>query len=192
MTAALALQCETELLEKRRYVRVALGLEGRYMLTDGQEYLCKTIDFSPGGIAVEAAKVGRYGERVVFYIKELGRIEGHIVRRSRGHFAIDIKAPESKKARLAERIGWILSHQDAAGDERREDERTGMNPLQTVLSGEDGREHVATLLEVSLSRARLAVAVRPRIGARVRLGQQSAVVERHEPDALVVKFDAET
>ena len=38
--------------ERRRDPRVELALPGRYMLRDGQEYPCWTLDISPAGVAI--------------------------------------------------------------------------------------------------------------------------------------------
>jgi len=39
--------------ERRRHPRSALKLQGRYMLSDGSEFPCETVDVFPGGIASE-------------------------------------------------------------------------------------------------------------------------------------------
>jgi hypothetical protein len=161
------------------------------MLSDGREFECLTIDISPQGISVQGPQIGRHGERVVVYIQNLGRIDGLIARRAPGVFALDIRAPETKRDRLAERIGWIVRHMEGSTSELREHERHELEPVRTVMRLEDGSEFAAELLEVSLSSARFHVAARPPIGAQVMLGQQSAVVSRHIAGGLVVAFDLE-
>lgn len=191
MTPATALANGQCVEEHRRSDRVAVQLRGRYMLSDGREFECLTIDISPTGISVQGPQIGRHGERVVVYIQNLGRVEGLIARRAPGVFALDIRAPETKRDRLAERIGWIVSHMEGATSELREHERHELDPVRTIMRLEDGSEFPAELLEVSLTSARFNVDARPPIGAQVMLGQQSAVVSRHVEGGLVVAFDLE-
>ena len=70
--------------EQRRHPRIKLTLSGRYMLADGSEFPCETVDVSPFGLAIKGRTTGVLGERVVAYIQDLGRVEGEIVRRASG------------------------------------------------------------------------------------------------------------
>ena len=94
--------------DRRYHARVPLELHGRYMLEGGREYPCVTRDVSRIGMAIEGAAVGAIGERVVAYLEELGRIEGRIVRRSKGWFAIELVATPQRLDRLDEMIGAIV------------------------------------------------------------------------------------
>ena len=176
--------------DRRRNSRICLVLPGRYMLADGSEYSCETIDVSAHGVAIKAAKVGRYGERIVAYIQDLGRVEGHIVRRAIGKFAIDISSPQNKIDRLADRISWI-THRGADGRfDRREVARLDVWHEKSLLRTEDGREYAAELLDVSLEGAALQVEVTLPVGAHVTLGEQTAFVLRCFPGGLAVTFEA--
>ena len=44
------------------------------MLENRQEYPCRVINMSPGGMAVMATAPGRIGERVIAYVDHLGRV----------------------------------------------------------------------------------------------------------------------
>ncbi len=78
------------------------------MLDDGTEFPCRTEDVSLSGIAVRGAPAGAIGEWVVAYVKELGRIEGVVVRRTPVWFALDLRAPPLKKLRLASVIDRLV------------------------------------------------------------------------------------
>ncbi len=177
--------------EQRRFSRVAVELRGRYMLSDGREFECRTIDLSPSGVSVQGPQIGRHGERVVVYIQNLGRLEGVIARRAPGVFALDIRAPETKRTRLAERIHWIVLHMEGGVADLRDHERHEVEPVRTTLRLPDGSEFEAELLEVSLAGARCRVDADPPVGAPIMLGQQSAIVSRHVEGGLVVSFDQE-
>ena len=189
MTAAPAIPPEDRTREDRRYRRVCVELRGRYLLSDGTEHACQTIDMSPTGIFIRGPKIGLHGERVIVYIENLGRVEGVVVRRRPGSFALDLRTPGAKRARLAERIEWIQRRSADASAERHSESAPGNDPLRTVLRTPDGREWSAELLEVSLVGARLTCEARPPVGSLVNLGQQTARVTRHLGDGLVVDFE---
>ncbi len=102
------LTISTASADRRYHARIPLELHGRYMLEGGREYPCITRDVSRIGMAIEGAAVGAIGERVVAYLEELGRIEGRVVRRSKGWFAIQLVATPQRLDRLDEMIGAII------------------------------------------------------------------------------------
>ena len=103
--------------ERRRHARIPIELRGRYMLEGGREYPCKTRDVSRIGMAIEGVPVGAIGERVVAYLEELGRIEGKVVRRSKGWFAIELVATPQRLERLDEMISAIARRRACDGSE---------------------------------------------------------------------------
>jgi PilZ domain-containing protein len=106
-----ASSCQTD-KERRRYPRLPLRLHARYMLEDGSEFSCQTLDVSPMGIAFSARPTGAIGERVVAYVDKLGRIEGAVVRRSVAWFAVEIAATPGKLEKLARKINSLVQRED--------------------------------------------------------------------------------
>jgi hypothetical protein len=53
----------TTVADHRRSKRAGLQLRGRFMLSDGGEFRCQTIDVSVTGIAIQAHVVANLGER---------------------------------------------------------------------------------------------------------------------------------
>jgi PilZ domain len=102
-------------IERRAFARTPLRLRGRYMLEDGREFPCETLDISPIGIGIRGFAAGAIGDRVVAYFDELGRVEGHIVRRAPTWFAIDIMATSRKLERLAEVVDRLVGNETKAG-----------------------------------------------------------------------------
>lgn len=175
--------------ERRAHPRVPLNLPGRYMLSNGEEFACKSIDVSAGGISISAIKNGRPGERVVIYLRELGRLEGPLVRRVPGHCsAIEILASPNKRNRIAQRIHWLLTNQDGQVEERRVGRRDEVDESQISLRTEDEQEFPAELLGLSLLGARIKAAVKLPVGARVRLGEKKAIVAKCAGDILTLRF----
>jgi hypothetical protein len=97
--------------EHRRDRRVKVTLRGRYMLSDGREFSCRTIDISAGGVAIVGAIKGKIGERVIVYLDRIGRIEGTVVRHFDGCFAIALRVSELKRATLSSEIGKLVKQQ---------------------------------------------------------------------------------
>lgn len=175
--------------DRRRQKRVPLALRGRYMLANGREYPCITVDVSPAGFSIKGVRPGLLGERVVAYIEDLGRLEGVIVRRKIGWFAVDMRAPQNKTERLAQRIAWLLQRGLEKAPSRRSRDRMDMSNEHTILRTVDGKEFMAELVDLSIAGAALSVDVTLPIGARVSLGDQPAYVVRRFAGGLAVKFD---
>lgn len=177
--------------ERRRHLRAGLILPGRYMLADRREYPCETIDVSPTGVAIRSLspRVEKYGERVVAYFRDLGRVEGIVVRRAAGWFALDIRAPENKIERLSERISWLKNRKTVGVADRRDVGRSDTWREQTSLKTADGREFLAELIDLSMQGAAVLVGVVLPIGERILLGDQPAYIARRLPGGFAVTFD---
>jgi hypothetical protein len=102
---------EFEPSDHRRDRRVKVTLRGRYMLADGREYPCRTVDISAGGVAIVGTIKGKIGERVIVYLDRVGRIEGNIVRHFDGCFAITLRASPLKRQALAAEIARLIKEQ---------------------------------------------------------------------------------
>jgi hypothetical protein len=159
------------------------------MLSDATEFPCETVDISPVGLSVKGRTLGRLGERVVIYIEHLGRIEGEIIRRASGWFAIEIHAPDRKRERMAEKIDWLVRREAEALPDRRFAERIDMDYEQTVVRTSDGREFNAELVDVSIDGATVLVKARIPVGAKVTLGDQPAYVARRFSGGIAVVFE---
>ena len=90
----------------RRHERVKVSLQGRYMLEDRREFKCRTLDMSPGGIALAAPVMPAKGERVVVYLKYIGRVDGVCIRYLGGGFAISVNATPNRREKIAEQLTW--------------------------------------------------------------------------------------
>ncbi len=176
-------------IERRRFERLSIELAGRYMLSDGSEFSCVTVDISPGGISIRGPRTGQHGERVIAYIQNFGRIEGFIKRRARGWFAMVIRASDNKRARLTERLEWLDKYRNNETLDRRADERVEVDQVTTILRLRDGSEFNAELIDVSLAGATVNVNAAPPVGAQVMLGQQPAVVARLFEGGLALVFE---
>ena len=183
-----AIATATAILERRRHARIELRLPGRYLIGNIGEFPCETIDVSPGGLRLKGPKLGPWGARVVAYIDGLGRVEGNIVRKSRGWFAISIRALPFKEDRLANKINWLAERSNEDGFERRGAPRLEEDDQNVVLRTQDGREYMGELLDISVEGAAFLVDAPLRVDQTVRLGAQVAKVVHLFAGGAAVKF----
>lgn len=190
MSAVLQNSVMPRVTERRRHQRVDVNLLGRFMLENKKEYPCQVINMSPGGVAIIAPVRGEIGERIIAYIDHIGRIEGKIVRKIEGGFAVAVDATLRKRDKLASQLTWLANrHILNLPEDRRHERRTPKNPI-TKLVLDDGSEHMCRVLDLSLSGAALKTKARPAVGKRITIGKIQASVVRHLEDGLAIEFAA--
>ena len=101
--------------DRRRFRRVPVKLQGRFMAEDKREYPCEIINMSAGGMALLAPVSCRFGERIVAYLENLGRLEGVVARLFQGGFAVEIKASAQKRERIANLLTWYINRDRLGG-----------------------------------------------------------------------------
>lgn len=174
--------------DRRRFRRVAVSLPGRYMLEDGSEHACVCIDVSVGGVRLRASQSGAWGSRVIAYIEGLGRIEGYIVRRSPGWFALELRNTARKGERVEERIAWIMGSDGGKRPDRRGLSRQFVRQ-EVELSTFDGRRYAAQVTDISKEGAAVLTDAVLEAGERVRLETRRARVVRQFPGGLALQFE---
>ena len=174
--------------DRRRHRRVPVTVFGRFMREDKQEYPCQVVNMSAGGMAMLAPVTCAAGERIVAYLDNLGRIEGVVVRQFEGGFAVRILASLYKRERIANLLTW-LSNQNSLGlSEERKHERVVPRINASKLILPDGTVHNCRVIDVSLSGASVACAVKPEVGSMVILGRMRGRVVRHHDQGLALQF----
>lgn len=173
----------------RRHFRVCVSLTARCMFEDRREMTCRVRDMSVGGAAIESPVQGDLRERVVAYVDEIGRIEGRIVRRFPGGFALSWEATPTRRDKLADRLTWIVNRvQLDTIDERRHDRRVPVHPWSRLVLG-DGTEVRCRVLDVSFSGAAVDAELRAPIGAPVFLGRMRGRIVRSSAGSIAIEFD---
>ena len=174
-------------MNRRRFERVPVNLPGRYMLEDGAEYPCECLDISVSGVRLRAAVAGPWGSRVVVYVDGIGRLEGYIVRRAIGWFALEVHNTARKGERVQERIAWLL---DAAHIERRNPARQFVR-RDVALQTQDGSRRAAQLTDITRAGAALLTDGAYEVGQRLRLDNRDARVVRSFPGGVALEFEYE-
>jgi hypothetical protein len=174
--------------DRRRHRRVPVTVFGRFMREDKQEYPCQVINMSAGGMAVLAPVVCQDGERIVAYLDNLGRIEGVVVRSFEGGFAMRILASLHKRERIANLLTWLTNQKALGLGEERKHERVVPRINASKLILPNGDVHNCRVIDVSLSGASVACAIKPEIGTVVILGRMRGRVVRHHDQGIALQF----
>jgi hypothetical protein len=174
--------------ERRRHRRVPVTVFGRFMREDKQEYPCQVINMSAGGMAMLAPVTCQDGERIVAYLDNLGRIEGVVVRIFEGGFAMRILASLHKRERIANLLTWLTNQKALGLGEERKHERVVPRINASKLILPNGDVHNCRVIDVSLSGASVASAIKPPVGTVVILGRMRGRVVRHHDQGVGLQF----
>jgi hypothetical protein len=174
------------IVERRRFQRVRLDLQGRYMLAGGQEFPCEVVNMSPGGVALMAATRGRIGERVVAYVDHVGRIEGVIARQLPDGFALSITSSRHKREKFAAQLTW-LANRNLLPEQRRHPRLPPRHPSAQLIFP-NGVRVTCRVIDISQSGAGIASNQRPTLGSLVTLGKTAARVARYIDEGFAVEF----
>jgi PilZ domain len=174
--------------DRRRHKRVSIAMLGRFMRESKEDFPCKLIDISAGGVAVTSAQTVPVGERVVAYFDNLGGIEGEVVREFDGGFAFKISATKHKREKLAAQLTWLANRSELTEADGRRHERISPANRESQLQLAEGIVVGCKVLDVSISGASIATPARPELGSEVLLGKLRARVVRHHPQGFGVQF----
>ncbi|MGD9806238.1 MAG: PilZ domain-containing protein [Hyphomicrobiaceae bacterium] len=174
--------------DRRRHRRVALTLLGRFMRSNKQEYPCRSIDISVGGIALMSPVPVDDGETIVVYLDQLGGLEGIVTRQFPGGFAIGFNTTQHRREKLAAQITWLINRHELDYVEARRHERVTPRNSSSSLTLEDGVVLPCQILDVSISGASVVTNVRPPLGSEVVLGKLRSRVVRHHEQGIGVRF----
>ena len=172
--------------ERRRFQRVRLNLQGRYLLASGQDCLCHVTNMSPGGMALIAPISGPTGTRVIAYVDHIGRIEGVVARQFPSGFALTITATTHKRDKLAAQLTW-LANRHILPEQRRHLRVAPRDPFARIILP-SGVHIDCRIIDISQSGAGVASDQRPEVGALITIGKTYARVARHIEGGFAVEF----
>lgn len=163
-------------------------LFGRYMRPDQQEYPCQvgTIDISK--IEVIATHEVEFGEHIVAYLDQVGRIEGLVSARHEGGFTISLALSGTRLERFQKRLEWLNNRDDSDEAEQRRHARYQPSESASQLILPDGRNYPCEILDISVSGSSVKVDVIPSIGTYVMLGKMRGRVTRIHPEGIGIEF----
>jgi hypothetical protein len=174
--------------ERRRFRRVRVDLPGRlFVPSQAQEGLCKVIDLSPGGAAIQSDMAPESGTPVVLYVDGFGRFEGSVATESDGGFGIRFNCTPMKRERIAEQLTLFLNRDMITEADLRRHDRTPAKGF-TRFTRADGEMVKCEVLDLSLSGVSVKTDARPPVGEFVLIGQMAGRVARHHDEGVGIEF----
>lgn len=182
--------------DRRRNERFHVSVNGRLMVPDGQEFSCKVTDISLVGIALQSNAKVLINDHLIIYLDDLGRFEGPVRRFLNEGFAIELKLPDTHRAKVEERIQWLSKMQAGEGNKAENlrqfprhmpDSRSLGTTSKIIL--ENGEQIDCKVLDMSLSGVLVGTHLRLPIGSPVTIGRMKGHVVRHAPEGLGIQFD---
>lgn len=162
-----------------------MELPGRFLTPEGNEYDCVTVDFSPGGVRFQAAASPHLGDNVIAYVRDLGRLQGNVVRKLKDGFVMEVALTALKTERLTQKIAWLKP--EGAAD-RRLFPRITLEGAMIPVRCADGRNQIAPIVDVSENGIAFRTALALTIGERVEIGEQTGVIVRLFDGGAAAKF----
>lgn len=173
--------------EPGAFESVSVGLSGRLMLPDLEEYDCDVVEMSPGEMNVRCVARAKQGDRIIAYIRLMGRIEGHVLTVTGDGFTMSVTATDRKREKLAAQLKWIANKHPSEMPQDRRHVRVETGAGSRLLL-ENGTEMPCRIIDLSLSGAAIEVASRPPLGTPVRLGDLAGRVVRHFQEGVAIEF----
>lgn len=174
--------------DRRRFQRVNIPSQGRFMRANKDEFPCQIIDVSAGGIAIQADITGEIGEHIIIYTVNVGRIEGEIARIFEGGFALRLSASVYKREKIVNQLTWLINKDKLSALDNRLHNRFVPNKLKAMLTVADGTTHECQIVDMSLGGAAVIVEPMPEVGEAIILGLIQGRVIRHTDIAINIQF----
>ncbi|MBR9834334.1 MAG: PilZ domain-containing protein [Alphaproteobacteria bacterium] len=173
--------------DRRRHLRVALQLDGRFLFEDTDHSL-RTADISCGGARIDAEVLPPEGQDVICYFDDLGRVMGKVVRHVDGGFAIVFEASSHKRDKLADRLVWLVNHKKFdLEDERAAPRKAAGGPA--LITRANGTKLQCRVIDISLTGAAFEYeGPIPFVGEIVRAGSLKGEVVRSVTNEFAIHF----
>ncbi|WP_424361208.1 PilZ domain-containing protein [Methylocystis parvus] len=181
---------DTSFYESRMHGRpVAVDIEAFIILAGMGEQPCRIVGASMDEMIFETPLAADYGDRVIVYAPEFGRLEGDVERRTDRGFVIVVDLPEARRRRFAGQLIWIANREAASLVDVRRNRRIVPRMPWTCVRLPDGREKFAQINDISLDGVSVEVAANVSVGDRVLFGLKAAVVGRVFDGGFVAEFE---
>jgi hypothetical protein len=182
-------------VECRRDLRIVASVSGRYSLVDLRDtrgercvFACRAVNLSLQAITLAAPVSGKVGGRIIADILHLGRVEGMVARVFDRGFAMNIRASEAERAKLASKIEWLARHKDDHLPDQRADARFAPIVPYSRLILPNGAVMMCFVVDISVSGAAISAEIVPPIGTVLAVGKVVARVVRHFAGGFSVRF----
>lgn len=176
---------------------VDIVMEGTYMLSNWYDpqgklrtFTCRATRVSPFRMMVDMPVVGKVGDSLTSYFRDIGNFEGTISDTGRSIVLLELEMTQAMRARLAEKLTWLEKKtKDPAGIvDVRNAPRFVPKAARTTLTLADGAVHECFVIDASKSGVAVTAELQPPIGTPLAIGACVGRVIRHTADGFAVKF----
>ncbi len=176
---------------------VDIVMEGTYVLPNWYDpqgklrtFACRATRVSPFRMMVDMPVVGKVGDRLTSYFRDIGNFEGTISDTAKGGVLLELEMTQAMRAKLAEKLTWLekKTKDPASISDARKNPRFVPKASLSTLTLADGSVHSCFVIDASLSGAAVATEIRPPIGTPLGIGACIGRVIRHTHDGFAVKF----
>lgn len=176
---------------------VDIVMEGTYVLPNWYDpqgklrtFACRATRVSPFRMMVEMPVVGKVGDNLTSYFRDIGNFEGTISDTARGGALLELEMTQQMRAKLADKLTWLekKTKDPASISDARKTPRFVPKAVLSTLTLADGTVHSCVVLDASLSGVAVATEMRPPVGTPLGIGACIGRVIRHTPDGFAVKF----
>lgn len=176
---------------------VDIVMEGTYMLSNWYDpqgklrtFTCRATRVSPFRMIVDMPVVGKVGDNLTSYFRDIGNFEGTISDTGRSIVLLELEMTQAMRAKLAEKLTWLEKKtKDPAGIiDSRHAPRFVPKASRTTLTLADGAVYECLVIDASQSGVAVTAELQPPIGTPLAIGACVGRVIRHTPDGFAVKF----
>ena len=176
---------------------VDIVMDGTYVLPNWYDpqgrlrtFACRATRVSPFRMMVDMPVVGKVGDSLTSYFRDIGNFEGTISDTARGGVLLELEMTQAMRAKLADKLTWLekKTRDPASISDGRKTPRFVPKASLSTLTLADGSVHSCFVIDASLSGAAVATEIRPPIGTPLGIGSCIGRVIRHTHDGFAIKF----
>ena len=176
---------------------VDIVMEGTYVLSNWYDpqgrlrtFDCRATRVSPFRMMVDMPVVGKVGDSLTSYFKDIGNFEGTISDTGRSIVLLELEMTQAMRAKLAEKLTWLEKKtQDPASIvDVRKTPRFVPKASRSTLTLADGAVYECFVVDASQSGVAVTSELQPPVGTPLAIGACIGRVIRHTPEGFAVKF----
>jgi hypothetical protein len=176
---------------------VDIVMDGTYVLPNWYDpqgklrtFACRATRVSPFRMMVDMPVVGKVGDSLTSYFRDIGNFEGTISDTAKSGVLLELEMTQAMRAKLADKLTWLekKTKDPASISDARKNPRFVPQASQTTLTLADGAIHGCFVIDASLSGVAVAAEIQPPVGTPLAIGACVGRVIRHSTNGFAVKF----
>jgi hypothetical protein len=176
---------------------VDIVMDGTYVLPNWYDpqgklrtFACRATRVSPFRMMVDMPVVGKVGDSLTSYFRDIGNFEGTISDTAKSGVLLELEMTQAMRAKLADKLTWLekKTKDPASISDARKNPRFVPQASKTTLTLADGAIHGCFVIDASLSGVAVAAEIQPPVGTPLAIGACVGRVIRHTTNGFAVKF----